>query len=102
MSVSTDNQPASGPQLAHTRINHVSNKSRPMSIPMKVIPDTAVDESWTTSEERMKELFSHAWDAVKRLTVQRPFPFTPVLNPISWDTFTPISTPASFLYSFKN
>ncbi|MED6275620.1 hypothetical protein CHARACLAT_028347 [Characodon lateralis] len=47
-----------------------------MSIPMKVIPDTAVDESWTTSEERMKELFSHAWDAVKRLTVQLAHKFT--------------------------
>lgn len=41
-----------------------------MSIPMKVIPETAAEESWTTSEERMKELFSHAWDAVKRLTLQ--------------------------------
>lgn len=37
---------------------------------MKVIPDTAIDGSWTTSDEQMKELFSHAWDAVKRLTVQ--------------------------------
>ncbi|XP_027872491.1 vacuolar protein sorting-associated protein 13B isoform X1 [Xiphophorus couchianus] len=45
-------------------------ESRPMSIPMKVIPETAAEESWTTSEERMKELFSHAWDAVKRLTLQ--------------------------------
>ncbi|XP_038147757.1 vacuolar protein sorting-associated protein 13B-like isoform X3 [Cyprinodon tularosa] len=45
-------------------------ESRPMSIPMKVIPDTAIDGSWTTSDEQMKELFSHAWDAVKRLTVQ--------------------------------
>uniref|UniRef100_A0A3Q2QXD0 Vacuolar protein sorting 13 homolog B n=1 Tax=Fundulus heteroclitus TaxID=8078 RepID=A0A3Q2QXD0_FUNHE len=45
-------------------------ESRPMSIPMKVMPDFAVDESWATSEERMKELFSHAWDAVKRLTLQ--------------------------------
>uniref|UniRef100_A0A3B3U6M2 Vacuolar protein sorting 13 homolog B n=1 Tax=Poecilia latipinna TaxID=48699 RepID=A0A3B3U6M2_9TELE len=45
-------------------------ESRPMSIPMKVIPETSAEESWATSEERMKELFSHAWDAVKRLTLQ--------------------------------
>ncbi|KAM3614331.1 uncharacterized protein V6R79_012862 [Siganus canaliculatus] len=45
-------------------------ESRPLSIPMKVMPDTAADESWTTSEERMKELIAHAWDAVKRLTLQ--------------------------------
>ncbi|TMS11029.1 Vacuolar protein sorting-associated protein 13B, partial [Larimichthys crocea] len=44
--------------------------SRPLSIPMKVMPDTTEEESWTTSEERMKELIAHAWDAVKRLTLQ--------------------------------
>ncbi|XP_053183782.1 intermembrane lipid transfer protein VPS13B-like isoform X3 [Scomber japonicus] len=45
-------------------------ESRPLSIPMKVMPDTTAAESWTTSEERMKELIAHAWDAVKRLTLQ--------------------------------
>ncbi|XP_039974155.1 vacuolar protein sorting-associated protein 13B-like isoform X2 [Xiphias gladius] len=45
-------------------------ESRPLSIPMRVIPDTAAVESWTTSEERMKDLIAHAWDAVKRLTLQ--------------------------------
>ncbi|XP_056290642.1 intermembrane lipid transfer protein VPS13B-like isoform X3 [Pseudoliparis swirei] len=45
-------------------------ESRPLSIPMKVMPDTAGGESWTTSEERMKELIAHAWDVVKRLTLQ--------------------------------
>ncbi|XP_078143289.1 intermembrane lipid transfer protein VPS13B isoform X3 [Centroberyx gerrardi] len=45
-------------------------ESRPLSIPMKVMPSTTAVESWTTSEERMKELIAHAWDAVKRLTVQ--------------------------------
>lgn len=47
-------------------------ESRPLSIPMKVMPDTTAEESWTTSEERMKELIGHAWDAVKRLTLQVP------------------------------
>ncbi|XP_074510650.1 intermembrane lipid transfer protein VPS13B isoform X2 [Sebastes fasciatus] len=45
-------------------------ESRPLSIPMKVMPDTTAAESWTTSEERMKELIAQAWDAVKRLTLQ--------------------------------
>uniref|UniRef100_A0A3Q1G5R2 Vacuolar protein sorting 13 homolog B n=1 Tax=Acanthochromis polyacanthus TaxID=80966 RepID=A0A3Q1G5R2_9TELE len=45
-------------------------ESRPLSIPVRVIPDTTAVESWTTSEERMKELITHAWDAVKRLTLQ--------------------------------
>ncbi|XP_073341098.1 intermembrane lipid transfer protein VPS13B-like isoform X3 [Pagrus major] len=45
-------------------------ESRPLSIPMKVMPDNTAEESWTTSEERMKELIAHAWDAVKRLTLQ--------------------------------
>ncbi|XP_030013589.1 vacuolar protein sorting-associated protein 13B isoform X3 [Sphaeramia orbicularis] len=45
-------------------------ESRPLSIPMKVMPDTTAVESWSTSEERMKELIAHAWDAVKRLTLQ--------------------------------
>ncbi|XP_029927475.1 vacuolar protein sorting-associated protein 13B isoform X3 [Myripristis murdjan] len=45
-------------------------ESRPLSIPMKVMPSTAPVESWATSEERMKELITHAWNAVKRLTVQ--------------------------------
>lgn len=47
-------------------------ESRPLSIPMKVMPDTTAVESWATSEERMKELIAHAWDAVKRLTLQVP------------------------------
>uniref|UniRef100_A0A3Q2W0H5 Vacuolar protein sorting 13 homolog B n=1 Tax=Haplochromis burtoni TaxID=8153 RepID=A0A3Q2W0H5_HAPBU len=45
-------------------------ESRPLSIPMRVMPDTTAAESWTTSEEQMKELIAHAWDAVKRLTLQ--------------------------------
>uniref|UniRef100_A0A3Q3JG19 Vacuolar protein sorting 13 homolog B n=1 Tax=Monopterus albus TaxID=43700 RepID=A0A3Q3JG19_MONAL len=45
-------------------------ESRPLSIPMKVMPDTTTAESWTASEERMKELIAQAWDAVKRLTLQ--------------------------------
>ncbi|XP_078109919.1 intermembrane lipid transfer protein VPS13B isoform X4 [Sander vitreus] len=45
-------------------------ESRPLSIPMRVMPDTTAVESWTTSEERMKELIAQAWDAVKRLTLQ--------------------------------
>uniref|UniRef100_A0AAQ5ZM51 Vacuolar protein sorting 13 homolog B n=1 Tax=Amphiprion ocellaris TaxID=80972 RepID=A0AAQ5ZM51_AMPOC len=45
-------------------------ESHPLSIPVRVIPDTTAVESWTTSEERMKELITHAWDAVKRLTLQ--------------------------------
>ncbi|XP_074538884.1 intermembrane lipid transfer protein VPS13B isoform X2 [Halichoeres trimaculatus] len=45
-------------------------ESRPLSIPMKVMPDTAATETWSASEERMKELIAHAWDAVKRLTLQ--------------------------------
>lgn len=47
-------------------------ESRPLSIPMKVLPDTTSVESLTASEERMKELIAHAWDAVKRLTLQVP------------------------------
>lgn len=39
---------------------------------MKVIPDMAEEESSATSEERMKALIAHAWDAVKRLTLQVP------------------------------
>ncbi|CAN9514055.1 unnamed protein product [Ophioblennius macclurei] len=45
-------------------------ESRPLSVPMRVMPETTAVESWTTSEERMKELIAHAWDAVKRLTLQ--------------------------------
>ncbi|KAM9723999.1 intermembrane lipid transfer protein VPS13B isoform 3-T3 [Menidia menidia] len=45
-------------------------ESRPLSVPMKVMPDITAEESWATSEERMKELIARAWDAVKRLTVQ--------------------------------
>ncbi|XP_054637998.1 intermembrane lipid transfer protein VPS13B-like isoform X1 [Dunckerocampus dactyliophorus] len=45
-------------------------ESRPLSIPMKVLPETTPGESLTTSEERMKELIAHAWDAVKCLTLQ--------------------------------
>lgn len=36
------------------------------------MPDTTAGESWTTSEERMKELIAQAWDVVKRLTLQVP------------------------------
>ncbi|XP_068616522.1 intermembrane lipid transfer protein VPS13B-like [Brachionichthys hirsutus] len=45
-------------------------ESRPLSIPLKVIPNATAEESWTTSEESMKELIAHVWDAVKRLTLQ--------------------------------
>ena len=45
-------------------------ESRPLSIPMKVMPTSTAVESWSTSEERMKALIAHAWDAVKRLTLQ--------------------------------
>uniref|UniRef100_A0A7N6B3G8 Vacuolar protein sorting 13 homolog B n=1 Tax=Anabas testudineus TaxID=64144 RepID=A0A7N6B3G8_ANATE len=45
-------------------------ESRPLSVPMKVMLDTAPAESWTTSDERMKELIAQVWDAVKRLTLQ--------------------------------
>ncbi|CAJ1061446.1 LOW QUALITY PROTEIN: vacuolar protein sorting-associated protein 13B-like [Xyrichtys novacula] len=45
-------------------------ESRPLSIPLKVMPDTPAAETWTASEERMKEIIAHAWDAVKRLTLQ--------------------------------
>ncbi|XP_049585798.1 intermembrane lipid transfer protein VPS13B isoform X1 [Syngnathus scovelli] len=45
-------------------------ESRPLSVPMKVMPDTTAVESLATSEERMKQLIGHAWDAVKRLTLQ--------------------------------
>ncbi|XP_072317743.1 intermembrane lipid transfer protein VPS13B-like isoform X2 [Eucyclogobius newberryi] len=41
-------------------------ESRPLSIPMKVMPESQAVES----EERVKELISQAWDAVKRLTLQ--------------------------------
>lgn len=47
-------------------------ESRPLSIPMKVMPDITAEESWTTSEEQMKEFIAHVWDAVKRLTIQVP------------------------------
>ncbi|KAF7655611.1 hypothetical protein LDENG_00053660 [Lucifuga dentata] len=45
-------------------------ESRPLSVPMKVMPETAAAEPWSSSEERMKELIAQAWDAVKRLTLQ--------------------------------
>ncbi|KAM9309789.1 intermembrane lipid transfer protein VPS13B [Pholidichthys leucotaenia] len=45
-------------------------ESRPLSIPMRVMPETTAVESWSASEEQMKELITHAWDAVKRLTLQ--------------------------------
>ncbi|XP_076004525.1 intermembrane lipid transfer protein VPS13B isoform X1 [Genypterus blacodes] len=45
-------------------------ESRPLSIGVKVMPETTAAESWTNSEEKMKEVIAHAWDAVKRLTVQ--------------------------------
>ncbi|KAJ8288378.1 hypothetical protein COCON_G00010370 [Conger conger] len=43
-------------------------ESRPLSLPMKVMPVTP--EPWGSSEERMKELITLMWDAVKRLTLQ--------------------------------
>ncbi|TKS81631.1 Vacuolar protein sorting-associated protein 13B [Collichthys lucidus] len=58
-------------------------ESRPLSIPMKVMPDTTEEESWTTSEERMKELIAHAWDAVKRLTLQFAEPVIASTFPLS-------------------
>ncbi|TNN25340.1 Vacuolar protein sorting-associated protein 13B [Liparis tanakae] len=59
-----------GVELQVLQVVSYWNQSRPLSIPMKVMPDTAGGESWTTSEERMKELIAHAWDVVKRLTLQ--------------------------------
>lgn len=47
-----------------------SLESRPLSMPLKVMMDTTAEEAWTSSEERVKELIGHAWDAVKRLTLQ--------------------------------
>lgn len=47
-----------------------SLESRPLSMPMKVMMDTTAEEAWTSSEESVKELIGHAWDAVKRLTLQ--------------------------------
>uniref|UniRef100_A0AAY5KI14 Chorein N-terminal domain-containing protein n=1 Tax=Esox lucius TaxID=8010 RepID=A0AAY5KI14_ESOLU len=41
---------------------------RPLSLPRKVVPSST--EAWTTSEEHMKEVIAHVWDAVKRLTLQ--------------------------------
>ncbi|XP_066547149.1 intermembrane lipid transfer protein VPS13B isoform X2 [Amia ocellicauda] len=43
-------------------------ESRPLSLPMKVMPRTS--ESWSSSEEKMKEFIGLVWDAVKRLTLQ--------------------------------
>ncbi|KAJ8290952.1 hypothetical protein GJAV_G00019590 [Gymnothorax javanicus] len=43
-------------------------ESRPLSLPMKVIP--ATPEPRVSSEERVKELITLMWDAVKRLTLQ--------------------------------
>ncbi|XP_077430989.1 intermembrane lipid transfer protein VPS13B isoform X3 [Vanacampus margaritifer] len=45
-------------------------ESRPLSVPMKVMPDITAVDSLATSEERMKEIIGHAWDSVKRLTLQ--------------------------------
>lgn len=50
-------------------------ESRPLSVPVKAMPDTTAEEAWMTSEERMKALIANAWDAVKRLTVQVPASF---------------------------
>ncbi|XP_063055639.1 intermembrane lipid transfer protein VPS13B-like [Engraulis encrasicolus] len=44
-------------------------ESRPLSIPMKVLPSSG-SESCSSPEERMKELIACVWDAVKRLTLQ--------------------------------
>lgn len=45
-------------------------ESRPLSVLIKVMPDTTADEPKASSEEQMKEIFTHAWEAVKRLTLQ--------------------------------
>ncbi|XP_077382325.1 intermembrane lipid transfer protein VPS13B isoform X2 [Festucalex cinctus] len=45
-------------------------ESRPLSVLMKVMPDATAVESLAMSEERMKEIIGHAWDSVKRLTLQ--------------------------------
>ncbi|KAJ8013405.1 hypothetical protein DPEC_G00052920 [Dallia pectoralis] len=43
-------------------------ESRPLSLPKKVMPSST--DTWTTSEEYMKEVIAHIWDTVKRLTLQ--------------------------------
>ncbi|KAL4594107.1 hypothetical protein GN956_G26188 [Arapaima gigas] len=45
-----------------------SSESRPLSLPVKVTP--ASQPSWASSEERVKEIIAHVWDAVKQLTLQ--------------------------------
>lgn len=77
-----------------------SPESRPLSIPMKVMPDTTPVDSWTTSEERMKELIAHAWDAVKRLTVQVPGYIQAHKTTISFAWLTLVDCPS--LYSWPS
>ncbi|XP_051575064.1 intermembrane lipid transfer protein VPS13B-like isoform X3 [Myxocyprinus asiaticus] len=43
-------------------------ESRPLSAPVKVFPSS--EESHLSQEERMKNLITHTWNAVKRLTLQ--------------------------------
>ncbi|XP_069076646.1 intermembrane lipid transfer protein VPS13B isoform X1 [Pleurodeles waltl] len=44
-------------------------ESRPLSVPVKVLPSSAAG-SRSTAEERMKECIGVVWNAVKRLTLQ--------------------------------
>uniref|UniRef100_A0A8B9JT32 Vacuolar protein sorting 13 homolog B n=1 Tax=Astyanax mexicanus TaxID=7994 RepID=A0A8B9JT32_ASTMX len=55
-------------QEQYSSISGDPTKSRPLSIPIKVMQSTA--ESSVSADERMKELIACAWDAVKRLTLQ--------------------------------
>ncbi|XP_058602808.1 intermembrane lipid transfer protein VPS13B isoform X2 [Onychostoma macrolepis] len=43
-------------------------ESRPLSVPVKVFPSS--EESHVSPEEHMKNLITHTWDSVKRLTLQ--------------------------------
>ncbi len=43
-------------------------ESRPFSVPVKVFPSS--EESHVSPEENMKNLITHTWNAVKRLTLQ--------------------------------
>ncbi|KAI7806135.1 putative vacuolar protein sorting-associated protein 13B-like [Triplophysa rosa] len=43
-------------------------ESRPLSVPVKIFPSS--EEKHLSSDERMKNLITHTWNAVRRLTLQ--------------------------------
>ncbi|XP_028325510.1 vacuolar protein sorting-associated protein 13B isoform X2 [Gouania willdenowi] len=47
-----------------------ATESRPLSIPVRVLPESTAVEPWSSSEVQMKEMIAQVWDAVKRLTLQ--------------------------------